>query len=67
MSADNAYYVLVRITGCGSRPNPVQDEVRRTLESDGYECTAINVSPHVQVTQTIKLNANADFLFAEES
>ena len=48
MPEDNAYLVLVRITGCHSAPNPVEDEVRRTLEADGYTCTVVNITPNVK-------------------
>jgi hypothetical protein len=42
VSEDNTYTLSVRITGCGSAPNPVQEEVRSVLESAGYECTVTN-------------------------
>lgn len=34
---DLGYVVLVRITGCGSRPYPIEEGVQKALEADGYE------------------------------
>ncbi len=41
---DLGYVVLVRITACYSAPNPIEEEVRRTLKANGYECTVANIS-----------------------